>query len=622
MDADNYVTNGCELPVLFSIVGDDCETYNNGRCFRTKRDSGGYYFASGSCEITAKVDVTLDVSSFDVKDTHSSCGFDWLEVSGLKYCAVTSPVGVSVTAGSTMTWLSSFTAANKPGFEICASCPDGFAHADDDTTNGCEWECNGIYLPGGTCTACSDTTTCEALQCDAGKYDSDGDATNGCESDYDCNLIDIPQGTCTACSDATTCEALQCNSGFDDSDGEVTNGCECLPVENGCSPCSDVTTCTDPLTCDPGKYDSDGDATNGCESNYDCNNINLPKGTCTACSADGTCEALQCNSGFDDSDNDATNGCECWTVNNGVCTACSADGPCFALQCNSGFVDADNDATNGCELPGLFSIVGDDCETYNDGRCFRTKRDSGGDYFPLGSCDITAKVDVTLDVSSFSVESHASCIYDSLEVGSTKYCGPLYTGPVSVTAGTTMKWKSDNALGFPGFEICASCPDGKYDADGDATNGCESNYPELSNGSCSLYSISGTCIVPLTCDAGKYDADGDATNGCESDFECMDLNEATCTACTDTTTCEALQCDAGKYDSDGDITNGCESDYDCNAINMGDDVCRLCAPESRYKENGRDEILVCENWDATHSFSLPSDCGAMKTAWQNHCGTC
>ena len=160
-----------------------------------------------------------------------------------------------------------------------------------------------------------------------------------------------------------------------------------------------------------------------------------------------------------------------------------------------------------------------------------------------------------------------------------------------------MKWDSDGSSQKKGFEICASCPDGKYDADGDVTNGCEYPYPQLSNGICSLYSISGTCIVPLTCDAGKYDADGDATNGCESDFECMDLNEATCTACTDTTTCEALQCDAGKYDSDGDITNGCESDYDCNAINMGDDVCTLCAPESRYKENGRDEILVCENLD-------------------------
>ena len=68
--------------------------------------------------------------------------------------------------------------------------------------------CEDIVVAGGTCTDCSDTSTCTELTCDDNAFDDDGDASNGCEA------VLVPNGTCSGCSDSATCTDVSCDSGY------------------------------------------------------------------------------------------------------------------------------------------------------------------------------------------------------------------------------------------------------------------------------------------------------------------------------------------------------------------------------------------------------------------------
>ena len=69
------------------------------------------------------------------------------------------------------------------------------------------------------------------------------------------------------------------------------------------------------------------------------------------------------------------------------------------------------------------------------------------------------------------------------------------------------------------------------------------------------------CIGIASCTNGKFDNDGFAYNGCESSVDCnaIDIDGATCTACSDATTCTAMSlCSLNRFDLNGLTSDGCE----------------------------------------------------------------
>ena len=244
-----------------------------------------------------------------------------------------------------------------------------------DATDGCEssFDCSSISTPSGsTCSACDYTTeggtTCTAVKCDAGVYDSNGNPVDGCESSIDCaSAITIVQGKCSACSSTSACTAVKCsNNKFDTNDDFVTDGCEagCGVVAHGtCTACTTGETngCT-AVTCNGGKYDSNGDATDGCESSIDCTlaiSI-IGRGMCTACSNPTTCTAVTCDAGTLDSNNLPADGCEarcesmCDTCSDETtCTSCATD---FTLTNGDCILDCENDCTECTVISTLASL--------------------------------------------------------------------------------------------------------------------------------------------------------------------------------------------------------------------------------------------------------------------------
>ena len=90
---------------------------------------------------------------------------------------------------------------------------------------------------------------------------------------------------------------------------------------------------------------------------------------------------------------------------------------------------------------------------YVNGLCFGTGSTSGT-YNNNERCTFTFSDAASFAVGRFDVESHGSCDWDSLIVGSTKYCGTSGPSDGSVTAGQQITWSSDDSEQEPGFEIC------------------------------------------------------------------------------------------------------------------------------------------------------------------------
>jgi hypothetical protein len=122
-------------------------------------------------------------------------------------------------------------------------------------------------VAGGTCTACTSgvASGCTAVTCASNKFDTNSDATDGCEDG--CPVV--MGGTCNTCSDKDTCSNVTCASNKFDINSDATDGCEdgCPVVVGGtCNTCSDKDTCSN-VTCASNKFDTNSDATDGCEAN-------------------------------------------------------------------------------------------------------------------------------------------------------------------------------------------------------------------------------------------------------------------------------------------------------------------------------------------------------------------
>ena len=623
---DDRYSEAIYMACKFQISGQSalCETYDNGRCFRTKTGDNDQYAPGASCTITANADVTLNVTSFDVEGRGSSredvCLFDALSIFGNNYCGSeltgnpewVSPHGVQVTKGNVMLWTSD-NVINKAGFEICGECATGFFY------DGICRSCHSIDVINGTCKECADATTCTMVDYDCEKTENfkigGGNvlietAKCGCENIYEgFEASARPFLTSGYVASLAVCEeTCLVNDNCVGLDFIVTN--PEVELGNVCHTYKD--SCPSPsYRCNIGwtHYEID----------------RAPNAHCTACYDATTCSAFECAEGYENADGNATNGCECSAstivIPNAVCTACSSDGTCSAVECDSGYIDSDGDPLNGCEGLTPFQIVSghDYCETYDNGHCFRTiaNPSDSSKHLPNGDCRIRAMANITLKVNEFEVEPHWRCEYDYLRLCGTQsnnisvwrhanmsadivgedtlvtsqnlwpnncvdFCGAegvtggsgylALSSPSSSVFGLPnglkldgfsldMIWHSDMGVEWRGIDVCA----------GDYADYCTA--VPFHNGVCTKCSDEKTCLQ-FECDAGKFDSDGDMTNGCESDYECMTIvHGGRCTSCSDEKTCLQFECDAGKFNSDGDAQNGCESDNNCNAIVSSTTAC-------------------------------------------------
>ena len=148
------------------------------------------------------------------------------------------------------------------------------------------------YRKYTVCNTCSDKDTCTSLTCAADMYDTNGDATDGCE--VGCPVL--VDATCDFCTDKDTCTALTCDANKFNQDKIINNGCEvgCPIVTHGtCNTCSDKDTCTK-VTCALNHFDKNKDATDGCDpcdSLYGCADEN--KSPSSTASAPGSSEGFE-----------------------------------------------------------------------------------------------------------------------------------------------------------------------------------------------------------------------------------------------------------------------------------------------------------------------------------------
>lgn len=105
-------------PPGFTIVSGAqyCEVTNGGLCVT---DGTGNYGDNEACVVRADATMTVTATEFDV-ESHSSCSYDSLTIGGSQYCGSVGPQGVTMEAGSTMTWSTDFS-VNAAGFVVCSA---------------------------------------------------------------------------------------------------------------------------------------------------------------------------------------------------------------------------------------------------------------------------------------------------------------------------------------------------------------------------------------------------------------------------------------------------------------------------------------------------------------------
>ncbi|MFO0609355.1 MAG: hypothetical protein U0324_39690 [Polyangiales bacterium] len=434
-----------------------------------------------------------------------------------------------------------------------AACNPGFANCDGNAANGCETSATTVANCGACGNACAAaphaSPACAAgacrLTCDAGWYDADGNAANGCEldvtTDSDCgrpgNACVSGDGNVTTCV-AGACSTVACAAGSANCNGAVGDGCEvsldadanhCGACGHACSVPNAAAACAGGLcavgTCNAGFADCNGAAADGCEVTLgtDVSNCGRCGAACVlphaspVCAA-GACAVGTCADGFADVDGVAANGCEvdlatdprhCGAVGNACSapngTAGCAAGACTVAACNAGFSDCDGNAANGCEVntqtsPSHCGACNHACPSgaHSSATC------------GAGACGIACQA----GFADCDGDATNGCEVDLQADGAN--CGACGT---SCTQGRTCQSGACSAA------VCAA---GRANCNGAEGDGCEvtlagdvSNCGACGN-ACSFTHAAAECTAGAcgfsVCDVGFADVDGAAANGCEVDL--------------------------------------------------------------------------------------------------------
>ena len=125
-------------------------------------------------------------------------------------------------------------------------------------------------------------------------------------------------------------------------------------------------------------------------------------------------------------------------------------------------------STDACCVAGSTAVFGpevtisgtDSCVV--DGNCFSSHVGAGVvNYPPNSKCRITTSEAGLPRVDNFDVEAdgdQCDSDWDHLSIGGNKYCGTNAPEMVSIVAGKSFEWKSEDGTKAKGFKICVIFP--------------------------------------------------------------------------------------------------------------------------------------------------------------------
>ncbi|MFO0603598.1 MAG: hypothetical protein U0324_10515 [Polyangiales bacterium] len=494
------------------------------------------------------------------------------------------------------------------------TCAANFGDCDRNAANGCETSLLTSATSCGSCgTACSlanATAACNAgacviASCNAGFFDCDGAAANGCEVDGRSDRANC--GACrracalanaTAACTAGACAVASCNAGYADCDRAAANGCEvdtrtstahCGGCGNACSAVGGAPSCAAGacgIACAAGRGNCDMNVANGCEVATDadprncgaCGRACAPANATPAC-AMSACGYGSCNAGFADCDGAAANGCEVdartSVAHCGACgracspanaTASCAAGVCGYTACNAGFADCDGNRANGCE-------VNLNADPRNCGRCGNACNATGGAATcAAGVCGITCAA----GRGDCNASAADGCEVDT--TASASNCGRCGNAcaPANATPACAM-----STCGY------GACNAGFADCDANRANGCEVNTQTSSSncGACGRACPSGqVCSAgacTLVCGTGLTNCAGVCVNTQTDPANCGRCANACATPANASRTCAAgacgFACSAGFADCNASAADGCEANTQTSTAHCGG-CGRACTP--------------------------------------------
>ena len=220
------------------------------------------------------------------------------------------------------------------------TCNSGYYQTNRE--NGYCKPCFGVSVANGTCTTCT-ATNCTSVLCGFG-------------------------GKCPSCS-GVTCTSATCSAGY------AWNGSGCARLNCAAGQYVNGNSCA---ACPSGQWSKGGTVT----SCSPCSSLSVANGTCTACSAAGTCSEISCSDGYifkagacvvkkcmAGTYEDASGNCRPCSdiaVAGGECTSCSYDGSvCESVSCNEGWTNASVTsctATKVCSAGGFWDEESQSCK--------------------------------------------------------------------------------------------------------------------------------------------------------------------------------------------------------------------------------------------------------------------
>jgi hypothetical protein len=245
----------------------------------------------------------------------------------------------------------------RPFVSACykVACAPHFADCNGVAADGCEADLHSPATCGGCGSPCAlphakpscATGVCAVGSCDLGWSDCDGNPANGCETSLttatDCGACGVPCAlphAATSCA-AGSCKVLSCDAGAFDCDGNAANGCEATPCGDGahCAAGAGCTSqvCLGGFCASPACNDH---AKNGAETDVDCGGACPPCADSAGCGAGADCQSAVCSGGACAAPSCADgvkNGGESDVDCGGACAPCAASAGCAAgSDCQSG----------------------------------------------------------------------------------------------------------------------------------------------------------------------------------------------------------------------------------------------------------------------------------------------
>ena len=426
------------------------------------------------------------------------------------------------------------------------TCDTNKFDTNGDATDGCEAGCAAVT--DGTCSACTTALAsgCTAVTCDTNKFDTNGNAADGCEAGC-ATVTNANSVTCTGPNSADI-QTVSCNAGYVQtgsagslacaacSNGQWSNvgATTCQMCQHSISNANSVT-CTSPnggspqlVSCMTGYYVNGqaGQLTPAtCSANEKCNNIN------------GFGTDFTCGPGFS-KNSDLTNTCAGATCQSSDC--CNANEKCNNINgsgaeftCGPGF-SKNSDLTNRCYGATCQSS---DCCTAAAGYVVNTALTNGQ---PLSTSTACASS------GEFSTGGDA---FTSFSTGGATLSCTAHTTTCGIDTDMTSNGITVRRTGLTGGSTtaditCSDCNGDYYapgpgdDCTGHSTATCGTDTGHIAN-------ANGITIYRTKTAATK--TSDMKCSDCSGNFYALDFGDcvaqlATGAACTNNVMCQSLHC--------------------------------------------------------------------------------